>query len=44
MTEEKRLVLKERDELRDQVTIATGNMRRIDAEYERLTTKYQVAS
>lgn len=43
MTEEKRLTVKDRDEIRDQLTLVTTNMKRMDAEFERLNTKYQAA-
>lgn len=42
MTDEKKLVLRERDGMKDQVNVASGNMRRLDADHERLNTKYQV--
>ena len=34
MNDEKKLTVKERDEIRDQMNIATANMKRIDNDYE----------
>lgn len=42
LNEEKKLILRERDDMKDQVSVATGNMRRLDIDHERLNTKYQV--